>query len=499
MRRSHRTPSTLGGMGVLVLAGCGVDGTGALDDPAPNDGRPGRVSCGTKLVRATPPTLSFGEVEVGARIERQLQVEHCRPGAEDVRLSFGAAVARCDADSNAPFCVARTDGGSIAADGALDIAPGETAQLTVVLVPPPRFLDAATSPLESQLGLSACPLEPECETLVPLRADVLGTDLVCEPTPVDFGEVRPSTARERRVWCRNAVGVPVEIERFELDGDGAFDFVDAPAPATLEAGAPPLEIDVRFSPTTLRESEATLTVRARARGLELTPRVVRLTGRGGGPILEVETPRLDFGRVSLLAPARQRFVITNAGFEELLVEDFRIEPNSVGFYTDDGADIIPAGASKAVAVDFQPRVLGLVEAELFFSTNDSAQPELRMDLTGFGINLPPCNYELSARSLSFGRVPLGEIATLDFEVRNLSQRADCLVNEVALRLESDLEYFLPDGRIPDALIEPGGAFVVPIGYRPESLGQHSGLLEFSVSNPDTPFQQVSLSGSGTSP
>ncbi|MEM7677486.1 MAG: choice-of-anchor D domain-containing protein, partial [Myxococcota bacterium] len=67
-----------------------------------------------------------------------------------------------------------------------------------------------------------------------------------------------------------------------------------------------------------------------------------------------------------------------------------------------------------------------------------------------------------------------------------------------VRLEpgSDQEFSIPDGDIQSELIPPDTSLAVTVQFQPSEGRSFTGTVEFSISNPSTPFNRVGLTGSG---
>ncbi|CAN0435219.1 unnamed protein product, partial [Discosporangium mesarthrocarpum] len=256
------------------------------------------------------------------------------------------------------------------------------------------------------------------------------------------------------------------------------------------------DVDVTYCPDALGNDEGNLQIETDQAAPNRFVQV-GLVGTGGGPDIEILPPQLNFGLVSLIAPSRRTVLVTNVGFDDLEISDIVADTGGTGSFTAPGAGatVIPPGGSYEITVEFQPVAEGPIETTLLIRSNDQDEAEAEVRLIGEGINLPPCSFEVAPATLSFGVVQVQRFQGRAFEIRNVGSN-DCLVTSARLEPGTDAEFSLPDGDVRSQIIAPGSALTIRVDYSPQTVGTHSGAVEFSISSAISPFNRVPLSGTG---
>ncbi len=450
----------------------------------------------TSQLVAEPRRLSFRNVLVGSTKNLTIELTNNSNFRADIRYLPRNNIAICGTNDPSAFCIQPVDN-NFRDDEAFQLGSKESVTLQVQFSP----LIANTQE-RGGFTLSYCP-QTVCELDIDMDGFSVEKGFACEPQALDFGAVNPGASAELEVQCSNIANEQVTVNGARLAASSSEDFSlpDDPRGVVL---APPVDgndggriaIPVLYEPQQLGDDEGTLVVTIDDTDPRRRETLVTLAGSGGGPDIEVIPAQVNFGLVSLLAPARRTVLVVNTGFEDLSISDIIVDSEATGAFSspDATANIIPPGGTKAISVQFQPRAEGQAETRMVIFSNDKDEGELEILLRGEGINLPPCNYVVSNDNLNFGVIEVNRAARRAFEIRNLSTTSQCLVTSVNLRPESDPEFSLPDGNISSILIPPLASLAVAVGYVPETLGQHRGSIEFSISNPDTPFNVVDLVG-----
>jgi len=452
----------------------------------------------TSQLEATPERLRFGNVLVGTTKTLPLEIANNSQFRAEIDFLARTNMAVCGSGDPAVFCIQPVDR-NFREDEAFVLGSGESVSLQIEFRPP-----FANTQERGTFTLSYCD-QTACEIDVSMDGFSVEKGFQCEPQTLDFGAVNPGASRQLVVTCRNIANEQITVNGAELTAATSDDFsieevprgsVLAPAGADTPGGE--VQIEINYAPTELGEDDGRLVVLVDDPDPRRAETFVSLRGSGGGPDIDVAPAQINFGLTSLLAPAKRQVVITNTGFEELQIDDIQVDTEGTGAFSseDSGADIIPPGESRIIDVEFQPNAEGPVETKMTIFSNDQDEAQRDVLLAGEGINLPPCDFETSQDTLNFGVVEVNRSARRAFEIRNLSPTSECLVTSVTLAADSDPEYSLPEGEVTSTLIPAGAALAVSVEYVPESVGQHEGTIDFSISNPQTPFNQLPITGRG---
>lgn len=436
--------------------------------------------------------LAFGNVLVGAQSRRAVTVTNAADHALLVALESSAIVHPCasPAAEDTPLCFA-LQGATLEPDGRFVLEAGASAQLEVTFEPFEYGLSSG------HLTLRACD-DLACAIEVPITGVGFSQGLLCDPPNVDFGGVNPGDCVTRAVRCENRVDALVTVVGWGASANPPtspdFRFVPS-APVVLETGEA-FDVDVTYCPSALGNDDGNLQIEtdlpAPSRFLQ-----VGLTGYGGGPDLELAGNGCAFGEVSLLAPARCTALLTNVGFDDVEITSVLPDVAGTGAFTAPGAGaaVIPPGGSYAITIEFQPVAVGPVTSAIRVTSNDVGAPDLDIPVSGTGVDLPSCQFDLRPAALDFGVVTVGQRAFRGFEVRNTGPH-DCLVTSVRLEPGTDPELALSAGPPLLRRLAPGAAAVLGVEYTPTTVGTHGGAVEVSISSATSTFNRVPLAGTG---
>ena len=382
----------------------------------------------------------------------------------------------------------------------LPLEPGEALDVQLRYVPDPSQLDGEDRGLWVLRNCDA----PVCELGVTVVGRGTNAALRCSPSVVDFGRITPATTSTRTVTCENVVNEPVSLTGWQVSVDtpDAFRVPATPQARVIPPGAS-FEVEVAFSPslaalgTTL---EGALLVRGRnpIAGRDLDPAAVTLTGAAGGPDIEVLPPVLPMGAVALGTRKARGLLIANTGFEALTIEAITVE--SGPFTVDRTSFVVPPGDSQVVRVTFNPQMVGEASSVVRIRSNDSDEAVVTVDVTGVGVERPPCTYSIMPAAVRFGIVQVLRSASQGVRIQNTGAD-DCWLSDVRVE-PATTSYFGVDavganGPSEEVVLRPGEAYTALVSYTPQASGEHRGTLGMYVSSPTAPNPQVELSGFGS--
>lgn len=446
----------------------------------------------TTELSVTPANLVFGNVVIQTNKTLPVVVKNTTTIPADVQFSAVSNVKFCGQQGSDPstFCVAPTTK-PLSAEGRFSLQPNEETTFNVTFRP-----TIAGTRERGSMTFQPC---PTCAQIA-VNMDGVGIEqgFRCDPPSLDFGLVNPGSCTTRNVVCTNAANEQVTVVNWGALPGGTtsadFTFETFPTPSVLSEGDS-VDIDVTYCPAELGNDAGFLGIETDNPDPRRRFVSVALAGNGGGPDISVLPTTLNFGQVSLIAPSRRTVIVTNVGFAPLQI-------NGVGFgasrefTTQATAVVLDVGETLPITIEFQPVTEGPVMGELIVSSNDGDEPETRVTLLGEGVNLPPCSYEVAPQALNFGVVERGRSVRRAFEVRNIGQN-DCLVTGMRLVPEVTApEFSLPDGDVMSLRIAAGAAATFAVGYAPVASTPSAGRVEFSISSPTTPYNEVTLAGTG---
>lgn len=338
-----------------------------------------------------------------------------------------------------------------------------------------------------------------CEHHVRLNGKSTASGLECMPAVVQFGDINPGRIATRTVTCTNVSTGDLTVSGWGVSASTPAELTATAFPGTplLVATGTTFNVEVHFAPTvaTLGVTvTGALEVRSESEGRSLTPVSIPLEGTGGGPDIAILPDHLDFGRVAVGTSYSKRLLVENAGYSDLVVSMVTPDGSEAAmFAAAPGAFSLATGTSTIVTVTFSPTAEVQAVATLLFASNDGSDPVVGVPLSGIGVALPPCDYEIVPSSLNFGVIPVRQTATQSIRVQN-NGATDCLMNDV--EITGDPELTLANGPETNIVIPGGMAKDLPISYAPLAATSHSALVGFYISSASASQPTVPVFGVG---
>ncbi len=356
---------------------------------------------------------------------------------------------------------------------------------------------------------------------VRLSGETLDHVIDCTPTTVDFGFVSPQAEAHAVLTCRNEGSDPYRLTSASLDpsSDQRFKWeIEFPVEIPAAQGNDPGEVnlDLVFKPEEMDQGSRKNGILVLFTDDPGNPRLdVPLTGFAGGPVISCSPSTVEFNTVAKGMSAVRSFVCSNTGTDDptRLDDGLKIaalestNPAEFTAVLKSGAapaDGYPVGGTFTVEVTYTPIDDGPDSAAIRLPSNainaTDAAP-YAVHLKGTGRDLPPCEFSIVPTDLRFGIVEKGRTATLQFAVQNHLPDAVCLIQNLKLAQDCDMEFSLPGGEVlltevpPDSELRFDVSFS-PTEYRDEGF---SCDVTFEISNPDNRFQSVHVTGASQQP
>ncbi len=421
-----------------------------------------------------PRPLDFGRVLRGYSATRELEIES---------LSH----------SDAPLAVSIEPSDRFALDDPLPerIRPGDRMVVRFRYTPasdgPPGRDDAVAT-------WSPCP-DRSCDVRVPFIGTALTAPVRCTPNPVDFGALRPGSARAASIRCRNESEQAIETSGSNIleRSDPGFLVVDLGPRRLLPGESEDFALrfeapgDAELGP---REGSWVLDLVEVESGRFVPPASVALVARVGGPALRVRPAAVDFGRAAVGIDARAHVDLTNVGDQDLTVQGFE---GQGPFSAEPASDVllISPGQTERLPLVFTATAAGPARGSVRFRSDDPERPEVTVDLRGRGLELSDCELEFTPSRADFGVLSAFRATVLGVALRNVGQ-GPCLVREPRT-VGSAFSWARGE---EEQLLLPGEVSVHVLRFAPKDAVAYDGAFEVLISNPQTPFLSVPLGGRG---
>jgi MYXO-CTERM domain-containing protein len=371
----------------------------------------------------------------------------------------------------------------------VEVAPGESLSLSVTFAP--TAFGEASGSLSLTSNASGDP------STVTLSGRGLAPRMVVTPASLDLGSVnvgRTSTAQ--KVTVSNTGDTALVLTGVSLSGAAAGDFATTASPLELAPGASSSFL-VTFSPTAVGARSARLTLLStdpQAPGIE-----VALSGVGTSPVLELSAASLDFGGVRVgKSPGERTLTVKNTGTGPLTLTSASVSGTSATRFSVAISSlpyVIPAGGGTDLTVTFLPDSVGVASAELTLLSDDAAQANVVVPLTGTGRSP---RLGLSATTLDFGAQGVGRTSSpRSFTVTNTG--SDMLtLSGVTVEGSGAAAFAFVDPPTLPLVLAPGAGTTLRVTMATEEVGVSEAVVLLESDDDETPRARVVARGTGVS-
>jgi len=414
-------------------------------------------------------TVDFGIVTIGGYAEHELTISN----TGQANLTASAIISGTDFFLECP------------ADP-MTIIPNGSARCTVIFEPTAEVVRTGTITVTSN--------DPDYPTL---EVDLVGEGeinpvaniQVEPPDSIEFGEVTIGQVATRVLTISNigdadlVVGATINGLNYSIDCPGD--------PMTIIPGGAVI-CTVNFYPD--QEAYFTNQVTITSNDPDSPTIIISLGGIGipeSVADINVFPSSIDFGSVTIGQIVSRSLTISNIGDANLTASasitgtDFQLTC-PVNPMT-----ILPYGSIQCT-VKFAPSSETFRSGVITIDSNDPDEPTVTVSLTGTGYSLSVPDIRLSSSALNFGLVTLGQTSSKVFKIFNDGNaQLDVTLNVFGTD-------FLIDCPANPASILPGENLQCFADFNPQAEGLQTGVITIDSNDPDSPYLEMSLSGTGTS-
>ena len=321
---------------------------------------------------------------------------------------------------------------------------------------------------------------------------VAGT-LSANPPSVSFGNVFVGNTAIQNVTITNS-GADTTIGDDTFTGTGQSSFsTDEGCDGQVLGNGGSCVIQVSFQPSARGGRIAALNVPSDANTV-----LVNLQGTGVAPVIGISPGSLAFGSRHVgTQSATQTVTVTNTGDSSGSVAVAKSGGDAAAFPITNGClSAIAPGGSCQVSIAFAPTSAGAKSASLDFTTNDPANPNQSVGLSGTG-TAPIVG--ITDGPLGFGLQHVGtQSGSMVVTVANGAGANEAATVSAALS-GANADAFAITTSSCNSAVAPGGSCQVSVVFTAASAGPRSASLDFTTNDPANPSESVALSGTGTSP
>lgn len=373
-------------------------------------------------------------------------------------------------------------------------------------------------PVEEGEVMNVIPVSycPSCNADISVRGVGVRPQILLEPSALDFGDLDEGQSNTLTFVAKNVGNAGLTISSFTLTGATPPHYtitpqlaggemlpivLDAPEAGGLLCAASKrceITVSVTYTAATPGSANGAIAVASNAwapAGTDNTA-FVQLLAQSNGPDIRALPRNVNFGTVGIGgAPVNKNLLVENAGNRDLAITDIRLASPTAeitmvlpGGQT---ARTLTGGDSFTIQLSYAPTNAGADQAFVEIDSNDADEPNLRVQVDGFGGVPTACSVAVAPTQVTFGLVERGRVATLPVEVRNGGAQPCAVTN---LRLTGDASFSMAAGTNPSFTVQPGQVQRIDLRYGPTAYGNHSTILEFDVDDPAQPNVQVPVNG-----
>ncbi len=218
---------------------------------------------------------------------------------------------------------------------------------------------------------------------------------------------------------------------------------------------------------------------------------VFVTGTGRNPLpqkIEVSTEKIEFGNVVIGRSSTKSFWIYNRGEKDLNV--YNVATTNSQFSVSDPWFIIKSLSSKYFVVTYTPENDSTVVADLILSTNDPNNQEVRIELSGTGVDYKGPQAVIFPEVLNFGNTLLGVTRQLSFKIFNFSDISALDISDYLLNNEFFRVTYIPES------VSPQDSGFIRVVFQPQTESYHYGTLTLYTNDEYHSEYNLYLYGSG---
>lgn len=438
------------------------------------------VAPAAPAIALSPGTLNFGNVNTGttsASLSSMIQ----NTGTATLTVT---AIARCTSPATS------TEFTWTAPALPINIAAGASATLSASYAP------------------TAAGTDTGCLALTTNASNGPTTNLAVNGTGVVPAAPRIAVAPQSLAFGNVTVGAPTQ-RTFTISNTGtaaltgtvaraagtSTEYAASPASFNVAAGGNQV-VTVTYTPTGLGSDPGTIAVSSNDTTAATTN--VTLTGTGvaaPAPAIALAPASLAFGTVTVGGSTSLTAQVQNSGTAPLIVSGIArcaSPATSAEFGWSPAAPFtVAAGGSTTVTVTYAPTAAGTDTGCLAFSSNDTANPTVNLNVSGTGQAAAAPKIAVAPATLAFGNVTVGSPSARTFTISNTGTAA--LTGTVARASGTSTEYVASPASFN---VSAGGTQVVTVTYTPTDTTTDNGSIAVSSNDTTASTTSVTLSGAG---
>ncbi|OGG02314.1 MAG: hypothetical protein A3F83_07960 [Candidatus Glassbacteria bacterium RIFCSPLOWO2_12_FULL_58_11] len=223
-----------------------------------------------------------------------------------------------------------------------------------------------------------------------------------------------------------------------------------------------------FKADTVGDQNALISLRSNDKSLELLSfQILASSIPQPEPEMRISTDKIDFGEVTADSEVSAILIVSNQGAAQLSLKRILCDNSAFSVYPDSAT--LLAGDSLLIEVSFSSGVPGSYQSVLSLETDIRSGSLVEVKLSAAVIVKPASRMKLSAESIEFGTVALGESLEKALKIYN-EGNATLVIG----RMVSDHSKFEITSDM--TMILPADSQVIKIVFRPDKAGNYEALV-----------------------
>lgn len=212
------------------------------------------------------------------------------------------------------------------------------------------------------------------------------------------------------------------------------------------------------------------------------------------PKLAFSPGAIEFGEVAVDYTATFSVEIINAGRAGLDVNAIHFGGGNPGIFSVEPTEFqLAMDERQEVTVSFTPNTYLLYADDLVIKSDDPENTELRIPISGEGVEAPTPDIEVTPLTLDFGEVAPLSTSSLWFTIENIGDDALTILSTTQTGSGNFTVVTDPENSVLDPGVDTATVVVL---YEPQSLEGDSGSFEIVSDDPDEPSITVHFLGNG---
>jgi hypothetical protein len=422
------------------------------------------------------PSLDFGHVQVGSKTTLQLTLTSS--GTAPVTISSSTIAGQ-------QFQISAVDYPAGITAWPATLNPGQQVVLSITFAPD------ASDAFTGDLALASNASGGSANIPLSGTGDAVPTpNLTLSATSISFGQTVIGSKVSRTLTLFSTGNAPLHISAITVSGTG-FSVAPTSLPATLQPNQQ-LSLTVTFDPATEGADAGTLTVTSDD---DSGPATVSLGGVGttnAAPQLTVSPTAVNFGNVPVNTPSTQPVTLTSTGTSAVTINAATVTGSAFSVSGVRFPVTVNPSQSVTLQVQFDPAAAGAMTGQLSLSSDSTTGGTTQIPLSGSGVAATTPQLTVSAKSLSFGSVPVNTPATLPLKLTS-SGTAPVTVSATTMSGTG----FSDSGATFPMTLNPGQSVTLQVQFEPGTAGAATGQVTINSNAASGNPTQVQLSGTGT--